>query len=46
MGDYPKEREMRRREMMALSAGTLASVALYACGADGDETTGASAAGT
>jgi protocatechuate 3,4-dioxygenase beta subunit len=30
---------MRRREMMALSAGTLASVALYACGADGDEVT-------
>lgn len=29
---------MRRREMMALSAGALASVALYACGADdGDE---------
>jgi protocatechuate 3,4-dioxygenase beta subunit len=34
---------MRRREMMALSAGTLASVALYGCGADGDETTGPSA---
>ncbi len=31
---------MRRREMMALSAGTLASVALYACGADRDEATG------
>jgi len=30
---------MRRREMMALSAGTLASVALYGCGADGDEAT-------
>lgn len=30
---------MRRREMMALSAGTLASVALYGCGADEDETT-------
>jgi len=29
--DYPR---MRRREMMALSAGALASVALYACGAD------------
>ncbi len=28
---------MRRREMMALSAGALASVALYACGADEDE---------
>lgn len=34
---------MRRREMMALSAGTLASVALYGCGADGDEATGTSA---
>lgn len=30
--------------MMALSAGTLASVALYACGADGDQTTSTSAA--
>ncbi len=30
---------MRRREMVALSAGTLASIALYACGADQDETT-------
>ena len=29
---------MRRREMMALSAGALASVAFYACGADEDET--------
>jgi protocatechuate 3,4-dioxygenase beta subunit len=28
---------MRRREMMALSAGALASVALYACGADEDD---------
>jgi protocatechuate 3,4-dioxygenase beta subunit len=28
---------MRRREMVALSAGTLASVVLYACGADEDE---------
>lgn len=27
---------MRRREMVALSAGALASAALYACGADGD----------
>ncbi len=34
---------MRRREMMALSAGALASVALYGCGSDGDETTGSSA---
>jgi hypothetical protein len=30
---------MRRREMMALSAGALASVALYACGADEDDGT-------
>jgi protocatechuate 3,4-dioxygenase beta subunit len=30
---------MRRREMVALSAGALASVALYACGADEDENT-------
>lgn len=30
---------IRRREMMALSAGALASVALYACGADEDEPT-------
>jgi protocatechuate 3,4-dioxygenase beta subunit len=28
---------MRRREMMALSAGALASVALYACGAEEDQ---------
>ncbi len=37
------ETPIRRREMMALSAGALASVALYACGADGDQTTGTSA---
>jgi protocatechuate 3,4-dioxygenase beta subunit len=30
---------IRRREMMALSAGTLASVALYGCGAGGDDPT-------
>lgn len=30
---------MRRREMMALSAGALASAALYACGADEDKAT-------
>lgn len=30
---------IRRREMLALSAGTLASAALYACGADSEETT-------
>lgn len=34
---------IRRREMVALSAGTLASVVLYACGADGGEATGPSA---
>lgn len=28
---------MRRREMVALSAGALASVALYGCGVDGDD---------
>lgn len=37
------QRPMRRREMMALSAGTLASVALYGCGTGGDETTEPSA---
>lgn len=37
------QRPMRRREMMALSAGALAGVALYGCGADGDEATGPSA---
>lgn len=31
------DRPMRRREMMALSAGTLASVVLYGCGADEDD---------
>jgi protocatechuate 3,4-dioxygenase beta subunit len=36
---------MRRREMMALSAGALASVALQACGADGDDTTRSAAGG-
>ncbi len=36
---------MRRREMMALSAGALASVALYACGGEEDETVRSSAAG-
>jgi protocatechuate 3,4-dioxygenase beta subunit len=37
---------MRRREMMALSAGTLASVALYACGADGEDPARSIAEGT
>jgi protocatechuate 3,4-dioxygenase beta subunit len=36
---------MRRRELMALSAGTLASVALYACGADEDDGTRSAARG-
>jgi protocatechuate 3,4-dioxygenase beta subunit len=36
---------MWRREMMALSAGTLASVALYACGAGEDELTKTAAGG-
>jgi protocatechuate 3,4-dioxygenase beta subunit len=36
---------MRRREMLALSAGAMASVALYACGADGDDDATESAAG-
>jgi protocatechuate 3,4-dioxygenase beta subunit len=36
---------MRRRELMALSAGALASAALYACGADGDETDTSAAEG-
>lgn len=34
---------MRRRELMALSAGTLAGIALYGCGSDGDEGTRPSA---
>lgn len=34
---------MRRREMMALSAGTLVSVALYGCGTDSEEATRTSA---
>jgi protocatechuate 3,4-dioxygenase beta subunit len=38
------ELPMRRREMVALSAGTLASVVLYACGADGGEATSSPAA--
>jgi len=36
---------MRRREMMVLSAGTLASVALYGCGTDSDEPAGTAAGG-
>jgi protocatechuate 3,4-dioxygenase beta subunit len=36
----------RRREMMALSAGTLASVALYGCGSDGDDATTSAAPGS
>lgn len=45
MSDHPIRVPMRRREMMALSAGALASVALYACGADGDEATTSVAGG-
>lgn len=37
---------MRRRELMALSAGALASVALYACGAEEDATRSAAGAAT
>lgn len=37
---------MRRREMMALSAGALASAALYACGANGDERARSAVEGT
>jgi protocatechuate 3,4-dioxygenase beta subunit len=43
MDDEPGKREIRRREMMALSAGALASAALYACGGDSEETTRPSA---
>jgi protocatechuate 3,4-dioxygenase beta subunit len=39
MGDFSNGGEMRRRELMALSAGALASAALYACGATGDDAT-------
>ena len=35
---------MRRREMVSLSAGALASVVLYACGADGEKATRSPAA--
>jgi protocatechuate 3,4-dioxygenase beta subunit len=37
---------MRRRELMALSAGALASAALYACGDGGDDATRSVAGGT
>jgi protocatechuate 3,4-dioxygenase beta subunit len=46
MSDRPNEIPMRRREMMALSAGTLASLALYGCGSDGDDGTTSAAPGT
>jgi protocatechuate 3,4-dioxygenase beta subunit len=36
---------MRRRELMALSAGALASAALYACGGDGEDATTSVAGG-
>jgi protocatechuate 3,4-dioxygenase beta subunit len=45
MGDSSNGGEIRRRELMALSAGALASAALYACGADGDEATTSVAGG-
>lgn len=37
---------MRRREMVALSAGALASAVLYACGADKDKATKSAVGGT
>lgn len=37
---------MRRREMVALSAGSLASLVLYACGADKDKVAGSAVGGT
>ncbi len=47
MNDHPDDSQaIRRREMMALSAGTLASLALYGCGAEEDEPTGPVAGGT
>lgn len=45
MSDRPIEIPMRRRELMALSAGALASAALYACGADEDGTVQSAAQG-
>lgn len=42
MSDHP----MRRREMVALSAGALTSAVLYACGAGGDEAIESAAKGT
>lgn len=45
MSDRPDQIPMRRRELMALSAG-LASAALFACGADEDETTRSVAEGS
>ncbi|MDQ3724315.1 MAG: intradiol ring-cleavage dioxygenase [Actinomycetota bacterium] len=38
MSEHENPLSMRRRELMALSAGALASVALQACGADGGDT--------
>jgi protocatechuate 3,4-dioxygenase beta subunit len=45
VSELENQAAMRRREMMALSAGALASVALYACGADEDGATTSVAAG-
>lgn len=47
MSDRRSENQpaMRRREMMALSAGALASAALYACGGNEDETVRSAAEG-
>ncbi|HEX6601291.1 MAG TPA: intradiol ring-cleavage dioxygenase [Solirubrobacterales bacterium] len=39
MSDRPNELPMRRRELMALSAGALASAALYGCGGEDGATT-------
>ncbi len=43
---YGTRAPMRRREMVALSAGALATAVLYACGADGDEAARSVAGGT
>ena len=45
MSDRSSGSPMRRREMVALSAGTLASAVLYACGADQKKATGPAANG-
>lgn len=45
MSDLDNPMPMRRREMMALSAGALASVALYGCGSDENDATRSAARG-